>query len=225
MPRLAPQLQHLGGSRKGHSRHPLGGRYRNGFEYRCQHSRNPGVDLAQFARAHWHGTLVSGFGKGGWQGGGPELGALPRYPGGTGRAGVDYFTIHAGLLRKHIPHTFERMTGIVSRGGAIMANWCTHHKAENFLFTHFDEICEVLAAHAADVAKGHPGAILRDHAMSKARYEFRWLDQFHLGLDPDTAYAFHDATLPDDADKRAHYCSMCGEHFCSMRANRKIRKG
>lgn len=275
--------------------------------------------------------------------------------------GVDYFTIHAGLLRKHIPHTFERMTGIVSRGGSIMANWCTHHKAENFLFTHFDEICEVLAAydvgvslgdglrpgslydandraqfgelevlgaltqrawdrhvqvmiegpghvpmhllqenmdkelrecmeapfytlgplvtdiapgydhitsaiggammaqmgvsmlcyvtpkehlglpnredvktgvvtfklaaHAADVAKGHPGAILRDHAMSKARYEFRWLDQFHLGLDPDTAYAFHDATLPDDADKRAHYCSMCGEHFCSMRANRKIRKG
>ena len=275
--------------------------------------------------------------------------------------GVDYFTIHAGLLRKHIPHTFERMTGIVSRGGSIMANWCTHHKAENFLFTHFDEICEVLAAydvgvslgdglrpgslydandraqfgelevlgaltqrawdrhvqvmiegpghvpmhllqenmdkelrecmeapfytlgplvtdiapgydhitsaiggammaqmgvsmlcyvtpkehlglpnredvktgvvtfklaaHAADVAKGHPGAILRDHAMSKARYEFRWLDQFHLSLDPDTAYAFHDATLPDDADKRAHYCSMCGEHFCSMRANRKIRKG
>lgn len=275
--------------------------------------------------------------------------------------GVDYFTIHAGLLRKHIPHTFERMTGIVSRGGSIMANWCTHHKAENFLFTHFDEICEVLAAydvgvslgdglrpgslydandraqfgelevlgaltqrawdrhvqvmiegpghvpmhllqenmdkelrecmeapfytlgplvtdiapgydhitsaiggammaqmgvsmlcyvtpkehlglpnredvktgvvtfklaaHAADVAKGHPGAILRDHAMSKARYEFRWRDQFHLGLDPDTAYAFHDATLPDDADKRAHYCSMCGEHFCSMRANRKIRKG
>lgn len=275
--------------------------------------------------------------------------------------GVDYFTIHAGLLRKHIPHTFERMTGIVSRGGSIMANWCTHHKAENFLYTHFDEICEVLAAydvgvslgdglrpgslydandraqfgelevlgaltqrawdrhvqvmiegpghvpmhllqenmdkelrecmeapfytlgplvtdiapgydhitsaiggammaqmgvsmlcyvtpkehlglpnredvktgvvtfklaaHAADVAKGHPGAILRDHAMSKARYEFRWLDQFHLGLDPDTAYAFHDATLPDDADKRAHYCSMCGEHFCSMRANRKIRKG
>src|SRR5690554_8122425 len=139
--------------------------------------------------------------------------------------GVDYFTIHAGLLRKHIPHTFERMTGIVSRGGSIMANWCTHHKAENFLFTHFDEICGVLAAHAADVAKGHPGAILRDHAMSKARYEFRWLDQFHLGLDPDTAYAFHDATLPDDADKRAHYCSMCGEHFCSMRANRKIRKG
>lgn len=274
--------------------------------------------------------------------------------------GVDYFTIHAGLLRKYIPHTFKRMTGIVSRGGSIMASWCTTHKQENFLYTHFEEICDILAAydvgvslgdglrpgsqfdandaaqfgelvtmgeltkmawakhvqvmiegpghvpmhliaenmemelrhcfdapfytlgplvtdiapgydhitsaiggsmiaqmgasmlcyvtpkehlglpdrddvktgvvtfkiaaHAADIAKGHPGAILRDHAMSKARYEFRWLDQFHLALDPDTAYAFHDATLPDDADKRAHYCSMCGEHFCSMRANRKIRE-
>ena len=274
--------------------------------------------------------------------------------------GVDYFTIHAALLRKYIPLTFNRLTGIVSRGGSIIASWCTHHKKENFLFTHFDEICDILsaydvavslgdglrpgsqfdandaaqfgeletmglltkkawdkhvqvmiegpghvpmhkiaenmdmelrhcfdapfytlgplvtdiapgydhitsaiggsmiaqmgasmlcyvtpkehlglpdrddvktgvvtfkiAAHAADIAKGHPGAILRDHAMSKARYEFRWLDQFHLSLDPDTAYKYHDATLPDDADKRAHYCSMCGEDFCSMRANRKIRK-
>ncbi|MCA1745585.1 MAG: phosphomethylpyrimidine synthase ThiC, partial [Bacteroidales bacterium] len=243
--------------------------------------------------------------------------------------GVDYFTIHAGLLRKYIPHTFKRMTGIVSRGGSIMASWCTTHQQENFLYTHFEEICDILAAydvgvslgdglrpgsqfdandaaqfgelvtmgeltkmawakhvqvmiegpghvpmhliaenmemelrhcfdapfytlgplvtdiapgydhitsaiggsmiaqmgasmlcyvtpkehlglpnrddvktgvvtfkiaaHAADIAKGHPGAILRDHAMSKARYEFRWLDQFHLALDPDTAYAFHDA--------------------------------
>lgn len=275
--------------------------------------------------------------------------------------GVDYFTIHAGLLREHIPHTFNRMTGIVSRGGSIMANWCTAHRKENFLYTHFDEICDILAAydvgvslgdglrpgsqydandkaqfgelitlgeltqrawkkhvqvmiegpghvpmhliaenmemelrhcfdapfytlgplvtdiapgydhitsaiggamiaqmgasmlcyvtpkehlglpnrddvktgvvtfkiaaHAADIAKGHPGALLRDHAMSKARYEFRWRDQFHLALDPDTAYAFHDATLPDENDKLAHFCSMCGEHFCSMRANRKIREG
>ncbi|TCO07474.1 phosphomethylpyrimidine synthase ThiC [Natronoflexus pectinivorans] len=274
--------------------------------------------------------------------------------------GVDYFTIHAGLLREHIPHTVNRMTGIVSRGGSIMANWCSVHKKENFLYTHFDDICDILAAydvgvslgdglrpgsqfdandkaqfgelkalgeltkrawdkhvqvmiegpghvpmhmiaenmemelkhcfdapfytlgplvtdiapgydhitsaiggamiaqmgasmlcyvtpkehlglpnrddvktgvvtfkiaaHAADIAKGHPGAILRDHAMSKARYEFRWRDQFHLALDPDTAYDFHDATLPDEADKQAHYCSMCGEHFCSMRANRKIRE-
>lgn len=274
--------------------------------------------------------------------------------------GVDYFTIHAGLLRAHIPHTFERVTGIVSRGGAIMAKWCSVHKQENFLYTHFDEICDILAlydvgvslgdglrpgsqadandpaqfgelktlgeltlkawdkhvqvmiegpghvpmhlitenmdmelkhcfdapfytlgplvtdiapgydhitsaiggamiamqgasmlcyvtpkehlglpnrddvktgvvtfklaAHAADIAKGHPGAILRDHAMSKARFEFRWRDQFHLALDPDTAYAFHDATLPDEDNKTSHFCSMCGEHFCSMRANRDVRK-
>jgi phosphomethylpyrimidine synthase len=274
--------------------------------------------------------------------------------------GVDYFTIHAGLLREHIPHTFKRVTGIVSRGGAIMAKWCSVHKKENFLYTHFDEICDILAlydvgvslgdglrpgsqadsndpaqfgelktlgeltqrawnkhvqvmiegpghvpmhlitenmdmelkhcfdapfytlgplvtdiapgydhitsaiggamiamqgasmlcyvtpkehlglpnredvktgvvtfklaAHAADIAKGHPGAILRDHAMSKARFEFRWRDQFHLALDPDTAYDFHDATLPDEDNKTSHFCSMCGEHFCSMRANRDVRK-
>lgn len=274
--------------------------------------------------------------------------------------GVDYFTIHAGLLRQHIPMTYGRITGIVSRGGAIMAQWCYTHQKENFLYTHFDEICDILAqydvavslgdglrpgsqadandkaqfgelitlgeltqkawdkhvqvmiegpghvpmhlieenmlmeenycwdapfytlgplvtdiapgydhitaaiggamiaqkgasmlcyvtpkehlglpnledvktgvitfkiaAHAADIAKGHPGAIQRDLQMSKARFSFRWRDQFHLALDPDTAYAYHDQTLPEESEKEAHFCSMCGENFCSMRANHKLRE-
>lgn len=272
--------------------------------------------------------------------------------------GVDYFTIHAGLRWQHIPLTMNRLTGIVSRGGAIMANWCTMHKRESFLYEHFEEICEILArydvavsigdglrpgsiadandeaqfaelrtlgelariadrhnvqviiegpghvpmqkikenmelqlelcneapfytlgplvtdiapgydhitsaigatmigwygtsmlcyvtrkehlglpnrddvkegvityklaAHAADLAKGHPSAYFRDYAMSKARYEFRWRDQFHLALDSETALKFHDETLPAEGHKTAHFCSMCGEHFCSMRASKNL---
>lgn len=274
--------------------------------------------------------------------------------------GVDYFTIHAGLLLAHIPLTIKRVTGIVSRGGSIMAKWCLYHHKESFLYTHFDEICDILssydvgislgdglrpgsiadandkaqfaelktlgeltqrawnknvqvliegpghvpmqkikenmdlqlqhcfeapfytlgplatdiapgydhitsalggtliawygtsmlcyvtpkehlglpdkndvktgvvtfkiAAHAADLAKGHPAAQIRDNAMSKARFEFRWKDQFHLSLDPETALKYHDATLPDEGSKVSHFCSMCGEHFCAMRNTREVRE-
>ena len=273
--------------------------------------------------------------------------------------GVDYFTIHAGVLLRYIPMTAKRLTGIVSRGGAIMAKWCLAHHKENFLYTHFDEICRImkqydvsfslgdglrpgsiadandeaqfaelktqgelnqiawkhdvqvmnegpghvpmhmikenmekqleyckeapfytlgplttdiapgydhitsaigaamigwygtamlcyvtpkehlglpnkkdvkdgvitykLAAHAADLAKGHPGAQYRDNALSKARFEFRWEDQFNLSLDPDTAREFHDETLPADGAKIAHFCSMCGPKFCSMQITQEIR--
>ena len=274
--------------------------------------------------------------------------------------GVDYFTIHAGVLLRFIPLTASRMTGIVSRGGSIMAKWCLAHHKENFLFTHWDEICDIcaaydvsfsigdglrpgsiadandaaqfgelevqgglttrawakgvqvmnegpghvpmhlieenmakqlewcheapfytlgplttdiapgydhitsgigaamigwygcamlcyvtpkehlglpnkddvktgvitykLAAHAADLAKGHPGAQYRDNAISKARFEFRWHDQFNLGLDPETARSFHDETLPQDGAKTAHFCSMCGPHFCSMKISEDVRQ-
>ncbi len=274
--------------------------------------------------------------------------------------GVDYFTIHAGLRWHHIPLTLKRLTGIVSRGGSIIANWCTTHKKESFIYEHFEEICKILAkydvavslgdglrpgcihdandraqfaeletlgeltevawkhdvqvliegpghvpmhkikenmerqlkhchgapfytlgplvsdiapgydhitsaiggamigwygtamlcyvtkkehlglpnrddvkegvityklaAHAADLAKGHPAAYFRDYAMSKARFEFRWKDQFHIALDSENAMNFHDQTLPDEGHKEAHFCSMCGEHFCSMRANREFRE-
>jgi phosphomethylpyrimidine synthase len=274
--------------------------------------------------------------------------------------GVDYFTIHAGLLWRFVPLTAKRVTGIVSRGGAILAKWCLLHHKENFLYTHFEEICEILksydvgvslgdglrpgcladandeaqfeelktlgeltkiawkhdvqvmiegpghvpmqkiqenmdlqlihchgapfytlgplvtdiapgydhitsaiggtmiawmgtsmlcyvtpkehlglpdredvktgvvtfkiAAHAADLAKGHPGAQIRDNAMSKARFEFRWKDQFHISLDPDTAIKFHDKTLPDEGSKKSHFCSMCGEHFCSMKTSHELRE-
>lgn len=273
--------------------------------------------------------------------------------------GVDYFTIHAGVLLRYVPLTARRMTGIVSRGGSIMAKWCLAHHQENFLYTHFAEICEImkaydvafslgdglrpgsiadandaaqfaeletlgeltkiawqqdvqvmiegpghvpmhlikenmdkqlqhcheapfytlgplttdiapgydhitsaigaamigwfgtamlcyvtpkehlglpnredvkqgvitykLAAHAADLAKGHPGAQHRDNALSKARFEFRWEDQFNLSLDPDTARSFHDETLPADGAKVAHFCSMCGPHFCSMKITQEVR--
>jgi phosphomethylpyrimidine synthase len=273
--------------------------------------------------------------------------------------GVDYFTIHAGVRLPFIPLTANRMTGIVSRGGSIMAKWCLSHHQESFLYTHFEEICEIMAAydvsfslgdglrpgsiydandeaqiaelktlgeltqvawqhdcqvmiegpghvpmqlikenmdlqlkycdeapfytlgplttdiapgydhitsaigaamigwfgtamlcyvtpkehlglpnkkdvkdgimaykiaaHAADLAKGHPGAQLRDNALSKARFEFRWADQFNLGLDPDTAREFHDETLPQDGAKVAHFCSMCGPHFCSMKITQDVR--
>ena len=273
--------------------------------------------------------------------------------------GVDYFTIHAGVLLRYVPLTAERVTGIVSRGGSIMAKWCLAHHQESFLYTHFEEICEIMkaydvsfslgdglrpgsiadandaaqfaeletlgeltqiawkhdvqtmiegpghvpmqmikenmdkqlkecgeapfytlgplttdiapgydhitsgigaamigwygtamlcyvtpkehlglpnrddvkegiitykiAAHAADLAKGHPGAQIRDNAMSKARFEFRWEDQFNLGLDPDRAREYHDETLPKDAHKVAHFCSMCGPHFCSMRITQDVR--
>ncbi|MFN5181431.1 MAG: phosphomethylpyrimidine synthase ThiC [Bacteroidota bacterium] len=274
--------------------------------------------------------------------------------------GVDYFTIHAGVLLRYIPLTAKRITGIVSRGGSIMAKWCLAHHKENFLYTHFEEICEIMkaydvsfslgdglrpgsladandeaqfgelktlgelteiawkhdvqvmiegpghvpmhmikenmekqlslckeapfytlgplttdiapgydhitsaigaamigwfgtamlcyvtpkehlglpnkkdvkdgiiaykiAAHAADLAKGHPGAQYRDNALSKARFEFRWEDQFNLSLDPDTAREFHDETLPAEGAKVAHFCSMCGPHFCSMKITQDVRK-
>jgi phosphomethylpyrimidine synthase len=274
--------------------------------------------------------------------------------------GVDYFTIHAGVLLRYVPLTAKRITGIVSRGGSIMAKWCLHHHRENFLYTEFDRICQLMkkydvsfslgdglrpgctadandeaqfaelktlgeltqhawrhdvqvmiegpghvamdkikenmdlqlkhcheapfytlgplttdiapgydhitsaigaamigwfgcamlcyvtpkehlglpdrddvkqgviaykiAAHAADLAKGHPGARVRDDALSKARFEFRWKDQFNLSLDPQTAYAYHDATLPSDAAKGAHFCSMCGPHFCSMKLTDDVRE-
>ena len=274
--------------------------------------------------------------------------------------GVDYFTIHAGVLLRFVPMTASRMTGIVSRGGSIMAKWCLAHHRENFLYTHWDDICEImaaydvsfsigdglrpgsiadandkaqfgelevqgeltqrawsrgvqvmnegpghvpmhlieenmikqlewcheapfytlgplttdiapgydhitsgigaamigwygcamlcyvtpkehlglpnredvkagvitykLAAHAADLAKGHPGAQYRDNALSKARFEFRWEDQFNLGLDPETARSFHDETLPQEGAKSAHFCSMCGPHFCSMKITEDVRK-
>jgi phosphomethylpyrimidine synthase len=273
--------------------------------------------------------------------------------------GVDYFTIHAGVLLRYIPLTAKRMTGIVSRGGSIMAKWCLAHHQESFLYTRFEEICEImkaydvafslgdglrpgsihdandeaqmgelatlgeltqvawkhdvqvmiegpghvpmhmikhnmdeqlrlcgeapfytlgplttdiapgydhitsaigaamigwygtamlcyvtpkehlglpnkadvkdgimaykLAAHAADLGKGHPGAQLRDNALSKARFEFRWEDQFNLGLDPDKAREFHDETLPQHGAKLAHFCSMCGPHFCSMKITQDVR--
>ena len=273
--------------------------------------------------------------------------------------GIDYFTIHAGVLLRYIPLTAKRMTGVVSRGGSIHAKWCLAHHQENFAYTHFEEICEIMkaydvsfslgdglrpgsiadandeaqfaeletlgqltqvawrhdvqvmiegpghvpmqliyhnmekqltacheapfytlgplttdiapgydhitsgigaamigwygcamlcyvtpkehlglptkddvktgviaykiAAHAADLAKGHPGAQARDNALSKARFEFRWEDQFNLSLDPDTARSFHDATLPDHAAKVAHFCSMCGPHFCSMKITQDVR--
>ena len=273
--------------------------------------------------------------------------------------GVDYFTIHAGVLLRYVPLTARRMTGIVSRGGSIMAKWCLAHHKESFLYTHFEDICDIMkaydvafslgdglrpgsiydandeaqlgelktlgeltdvawkhdvqvmiegpghvpmhmikenmdlqlrdckeapfytlgplttdiapgydhitsgigaamigwygtamlcyvtpkehlglpnkadvkdgiitykiAAHAADLAKGHPGAQIRDNALSKARFEFRWDDQFNLGLDPDKAREFHDETLPKDSAKVAHFCSMCGPHFCSMKITQDVR--
>ncbi len=273
--------------------------------------------------------------------------------------GVDYFTIHAGVLLRYVPLTAKRVTGIVSRGGSIMAKWCLAHHRESFLYEHFEDICEIMkaydvsfslgdglrpgsiadandaaqfgeletlgeltkiawkhdvqtmiegpghvpmqlikenmdkqlrecgeapfytlgplttdiapgydhitsaigaamigwygtamlcyvtpkehlglpnkhdvreglmayriAAHAADLAKGHPGAQARDNAMSKARFEFRWEDQFNLGLDPERAREYHDETLPKDAHKSAHFCSMCGPHFCSMKITQDVR--
>ncbi len=273
--------------------------------------------------------------------------------------GVDYFTIHAGVLLRYVPLTAKRVTGIVSRGGSIMAKWCLSHHRESFLYEHFEDICEIMkaydvafslgdglrpgciadandaaqfgeletlgeltkiawkhdvqtmiegpghvpmqlikenmdkqlvecgeapfytlgplttdiapgydhitsaigaamigwygcamlcyvtpkehlglpnrqdvrdgimaykiAAHAADLAKGHPGAQVRDNALSKARFEFRWEDQFNLGLDPEKAQEFHDETLPKDAHKSAHFCSMCGPNFCSMKITQDVR--
>jgi phosphomethylpyrimidine synthase len=274
--------------------------------------------------------------------------------------GVDYFTIHAGVRLQYVPMTAKRLTGIVSRGGSIMAKWCLAHHEESFLYTHFEDICEIMkaydvsfslgdglrpgsiydandeaqlgelktlgeltqiawkhdvqvmiegpghvplhlikenmdlqleqcdeapfytlgplttdiapgydhitsgigaatigwygtamlcyvtpkehlglpnkadvkdgiitykiAAHVADLAKGHPGAQIRDNALSKARFEFRWDDQFNIGLDPDKAREFHDETLPKDSAKVAHFCSMCGPHFCSMKITQEVRE-
>jgi len=274
--------------------------------------------------------------------------------------GVDYFTIHAGVLLRYVPLTAKRVTGIVSRGGSILAKWCLAHHQENFLYTHFEDICEIMkaydiafslgdglrpgsiadandeaqfaelstlgeltrtawkhdvqvmiegpghipmqlirenverelgecleapfytlgplvtdiapgydhitsaigaamigwfgtamlcyvtpkehlglpdrddvkegviaykiAAHAANLAKGHPGARVWDDALSKARFEFRWEDQFNLSLDPETARAYHDATLPQEGAKSAHFCSMCGPQFCSMKITEDVRR-
>ncbi|MDN4501563.1 phosphomethylpyrimidine synthase ThiC [Alteromonadaceae bacterium BrNp21-10] len=274
--------------------------------------------------------------------------------------GVDYFTIHAGVLLRYVPMTAKRVTGIVSRGGSIMAKWCLSHHQENFLYTHFEDICQIckaydvsfslgdglrpgsiadandeaqfselktlgeltqiawhhdvqvmiegpghvpmhmikenmelqlevcgeapfytlgplttdiapgydhitsgigaanigwygcamlcyvtpkehlglpnkedvkeglitykIAAHAGDLAKGHPGAQIRDNALSKARFEFRWMDQFNLGLDPDRAREYHDETLPKESGKVAHFCSMCGPKFCSMKITQEVRE-
>ncbi|PCI29663.1 MAG: phosphomethylpyrimidine synthase ThiC, partial [SAR324 cluster bacterium] len=273
--------------------------------------------------------------------------------------GVDYFTIHAGVLLRYVPLTAKRLTGIVSRGGSMMAQWCLHHHKESFLYTHFEDICEILksydiafslgdgfrpgsiadandeaqlaelrtlgeltkiawkhdvqviiegpghvpmqrikenmeiqleqcheapfytlgplttdiapgydhitsaigaaqigwygtamlcyvtpkehlglpnkkdvkegvityklAAHAADLAKGHPAAQFRDNALSKSRFDFRWKDQFNLSLDPDTAKEFHDETLPAEGAKIAHFCSMCGPKFCAMKITQNVR--
>jgi phosphomethylpyrimidine synthase len=274
--------------------------------------------------------------------------------------GVDYFTIHAGVRKSYVPLAMRRMTGIVSRGGSIMAKWCHAHNQESFLYTHFEDICEIMkaydisfslgdgmrpgalhdandeaqiaelktlgdltqiawrhdvqtmiegpghvpmqlikenmdlqlkycheapfytlgplvtdiapgydhitsaiggamigwygtamlcyvtpkehlglpnkndvkegivtfkiAAHAADLAKGHPGAQIRDNAMARARYEFRWRDQFALGFDPDKSQHFHDVTLPEEADKNSHHCSMCGPDFCAMKITRNLQE-
>src|SRR5437660_8747687 len=274
--------------------------------------------------------------------------------------GVDYFTVHAGVLLRYVPLTAKRVTGIVSRGGSIMAAWCLAHHRESFLYEHFEELCEIMAAydvafslgdglrpgsiadandeaqlaelatlgeltkvawahdvqvmiegpghvpmhkikenvelqlelcheapfytlgplttdvapgydhitsaigaamigwygtamlcyvtpkehlglpdrddvkagviaykiaaHAADLARGHPGAQTRDDALSRARFEFRWEDQFNLSCDPDTAKSFHDETLPQEAAKTSHFCSMCGPHFCSMKITEDVRK-
>jgi len=202
--------------------------------------------------------------------------------------GVDYFTIHAGVRLAYIHLTANRVCGIVSRGGSIMAKWCLSHHKESFLYINMEKqlrecgeapfytlgplttdiapgydhitsgigaamigwfgtsmLCYVtpkehlglpdrddvkvgvitykLAAHAADLAKGHPAAQMRDDALSRARFEFRWEDQFNLSLDPETAKDYHDQTLPKDAHKVAHFCSMCGPKFCSMKITQDVR--
>src|SRR5438552_2411174 len=166
--------------------------------------------------------------------------------------GVDYFTVHAGVLLRYIPMTARRVTGIVSRGGSIMAKWCLAHHQENFTYTHFREICEIMRAYdvsfslgdglrpgsiadandepqvaelktQAELTKGHPRAREWDDALSKARFEFRWEDQFNLALDPVTARAYHDETLPAEGAKLAHFCSMCGPKFCSMELTQQVR--
>src|SRR5439155_1112736 len=166
--------------------------------------------------------------------------------------GIDYFTIHAGVRLAHVPLTAKRVTGIVSRGGSIMARWCLAGHRESFLYERFDEICDIMRkydvsfslgdglrpgsiADANDAAqfaeletlgeltKGHPAAKLRDDAVSRARFDFRWEDQFNLSLDPDTACAYHDETLPKEGHKTAHFCSMCGPKFCSMKITQDLR--
>src|SRR5439155_606626 len=159
----------------------------------------------------------------------------------------DYMTIHAGVLREYLPLTANRITGIVSRGGSLMGAWMLAHNQENFWYTHFDELCEIMhaydvtyslgdglrpgcladandAAHAADIARGRKNARQRDDELSKARFEFDWNRQFELSLDPDTARSLHDETLPQEVFKSAKFCSMCGPKFCSMRITQDIRK-
>src|SRR5438477_178732 len=152
--------------------------------------------------------------------------------------GVDYFTVHAGVLLRYIPLTARRATGSVSRAGSIrerLIGWygCAmlcyvtpkeHLGLPNKKDVKDGVIAYKIAAHAADLAKGHPGAQYRDNAISKARFEFRWEDQFNLALDPETAREFHDETLPQEGAKTAHFCSMCGPHFCSMRITEDVRK-
>src|SRR5260221_625977 len=153
--------------------------------------------------------------------------------------GVDYMTVHAGVLLRYIPLTAERMTGIVSRGGSILAAWCLAHHQENFLYTRFEEICEIMRTYDVAFSLGdglRPGSIAdaNDKAqfaeletlgeLTKARFEFRWEDQFNLALDPETARAYHDETLPAGPAKAAHFCSMCGPKFCSMRITQDVRE-
>ena len=317
------------------------------------------MDHPQLAGAHWHGAHLPGPGEDQRQ---PEELTWEIYRDTVieqAEQGVDYMTVHAGVLLRYVPLTAERTTGIVSRGGSILAAWCLAHHQENFLYTHFDELCEIfaaydvafslgdglrpgsiadandtaqmaeletlgeltgrawahdvqvmiegpghvplnkiqenvileqewcqdapfytlgplttdvapgydhitsaigaanigwygtamlcyvtpkehlglpnradvkdgviaykIAAHAADVAKGHPGAQAWDDALSKARFEFRWADQFNLSLDPETALKYHDETLPAEPAKTAHFCSMCGPKFCSMKITQDVR--
>lgn len=327
--------------------------------YRPLYSRNPRVDPAQQPGAHRHRADLPCAGEGQRRGGKPHRAMFRDTLLEQAEQGVDYFTIHAGVLLRYVPMTAKRLTGIVSRGGSIMAKWCLSHHQENFLYQHFREICEIcaaydvslslgdglrpgsiqdandeaqfaelhtlgeltkiareydvqvmiegpghvpmqmirrnmteelehcheapfytlgplttdiapgydhftsgigaamigwfgcamlcyvtpkehlglpnkedvkqglitykIAAHAADLAKGHPGAQIRDNAMSKARFEFRWEDQFNLALDPATARAYHDETLPQESGKVAHFCSMCGPKFCSMKISQEVR--
>src|SRR5207245_2325341 len=190
---------------------------------------------------------------------------------------VDYFTIHAGVRLPYIHLTANRVTGIVSRGGSIMAKWCLAHHKESFLYTHFDEICDLMRKYDVSFSLGdglRPGSIADANdraqfaeletlgeltqiawkkgcqvmiegpghvplhkikinmdkqikecgeALARARFDFRWEDQFNLGLDPDTAREYHDETLPKDAHKVAHFCSMCGPKFCSMKITQDVR--
>ncbi len=148
--------------------------------------------------------------------------------------GVDYMTIHAGVLIQYLPMIAKRITGIVSRGGAVLAQWMAYHHKQNFLYERFDDICKIFEKYDVSFSLGdglrpgciadanRPGARDRDDALSYARYKFDWEKQFALSLDPETARSMHDETLPDDYYKEAAFCSMCGPKFCSMNYSTKV---